>query len=340
MESLRSPRSSLVVLRGPPGVGKTHGACEAARFCGRRCVFVPCAEMAATNRNREELSSELAVAVTRRSAEDVRDARPPVLVLDDVETLPQLLVSQLVSFLRSAHDMKKCQVIMTCGRQAPKWLAALSCTTLYVSPLLNNELKAVARTHGVPLPCSHTATEDCLWACAGDARHFLNELRLHAVSEAAHALAANVRHDLLETQLNEWAAAAHLLHTRVCGLEGVGRLVAPQQYSLLAGILHANYVDALVEGRKASFADEAFADDFCRRVDRFAEADAMHPSSTAGIFLPVDEGVTLLASVAMGTGRKAAKPPKLRHSLPPRPDALSKRPTGVLGIREALNAVR
>lgn len=319
LETLRRGSSQCLLLRGPPGVGKTVGAEEAIRFCGRRCVFVHCAELAATDRNRAELCAELHVSATRRGCDDADDGRPPVLVLDDLDTLPQPLVAQMVTFLASPPTC----VLATCGRTMPPWLGRatgraaqkpghLPAVQLHLRPLMETELRSVGRLRfkaqfKAPLPESREVVDGCARASNGDARRFLNELRLAAPGVKVHSVAP---------QLHEWAAASRLLHTRVDHVE-VDGLVEGQKQPLLAALLHANYLDAVLAGREASFGDEGVAADVCRCADLFSEADVMRSGPTA---TTLRQGTHLTACVALGVGSKLDVAPHLRHSLPPARD--------------------
>ena len=310
-ETLRRTKKAgapqCLILRGPPGVGKTSGACDAIRFCGRRCVFVHCAEIATTERNRSDLASELTVASTRRGCDDADDGRPPVLVLDDLDTLPQPLAAQMATFLASPPTC----VLATCGRTLPQWLGRAAkdrILQLHLRPLLEAELRSVGRLRfeahfEVPLPEGREVFERCARASNGDARRYLNELRLAAPGVAVHSVAP---------QLNEWTAAARLLYTPTDHAEAK-RLVDGQNQPFLTSLMHANYMDALLVGRAASFDNESVVADVCRRADLFAEADAMRSGPTATV-LP--EGVHLTACVAFDAGRKTVVPPRLRHSAP------------------------
>ena len=96
--------------------------------------MIACAELASTERNAEELRSELMVTATRagealgcgteegglvgEAETSSLSGRAPLVVLDDVDALPVALASQVAAFLSTCPT----PVIVTCGRTPPRWL--------------------------------------------------------------------------------------------------------------------------------------------------------------------------------------------------------------------------
>ena len=338
----------IVVIRGPPGVGKTHGAKEVARACRRRCVMIACAELASTERNAEELRSELTVAATRAGGglgdDESSQARlAPLVVLDDVDALPSSLAQQVAAFLSTSRT----PVVVTCGRTPPRWLRSVGAVkegerggrhhpsstssanpphdlllpshqsslpppsppvTCFLSPLLEDELRQVAVAAGVPMP--RPVAEACLRAANGDARAFLNSLRLHGASTTtttATTSSASVSGGGVgraEMDFNEWTASAYLLRAKLSD-QTVERLATLMPLESIGGILHANYVQSITEGVRSSFDDANFVSRFTLRADCLSSADAMRsgPARRA-----TDPASYLAASVAIGMGRKTRVP--------------------------------
>lgn len=292
----KNATSSITLIRGPPGTGKSYGVLEVARFCRRRCIHVQCAELAATDRNKEELGSELSVTATRRSHDD--DELAPILFLDDVDSLVASLAPPLVAFLKDPP--KVCgPIVLACGRSAPRWIRDIeSASTLHLAPLLADELKAVARAKGQALPSNPRVTEACVRAAGGDARLFLNSLFLHATSSQASGV------QRITPNFNEWVATSYILFGKMTP-EGIDHVVATQDWSKLSNIIHANYVDALVSGCRVD--SQSIADQVADRVDLFSAAHAMANGQRQPTAGASQEAVHILTHISMG-GEKTMTP--------------------------------
>ena len=311
--------------------------------------MIACAELASTERNAEELRSELTVAATRAGGglgdDESSEARhAPLIVLDDVDALPSSLAQQVASFLSTCCT----PIVVTCGRTPPRWLHSVGVVkeeergggrpsstsfanpthdsllpshqssipppsppvTCFLSPLLEDELRQVAVLSGVPLPSSRPVAEACLRAANGDARAFLNSLRLHGASTTTNntttstASASGGGIGRAEMDFNEWTASAYLLRAKLSD-QTVERLATLMPLESIGGILHANYVQSITEGVRSSFDDANFVSRFTLRADCLSSADAMRsgPARRA-----TDPASYLAASVAIGMGRKTRVP--------------------------------
>ena len=309
--------------------------------------MIACAELASTERNAEELRSELTVAATRAGGglgdDESSEARlAPLVVLDDVDALPSSLSHQVAAFLSTCCT----PVVVTCGRTPPRWLRSVGAVkegerggrhpsstssanpihdpllpshqpslpspsppvTCFLSPLLEDELRQVAVAAGVPMP--RPVAEACLRAANGDARAFLNSLRLHGAStttnntttSAASASGGGVGR--AEMDFNEWTASAYLLRAKLSD-QTVERLATLMPLESIGGILHANYVQSITEGVRSSFDDANFVSRFTLRADCLSSADAMRSGPARRATEPASY---LAASVAIGMGRKTRVP--------------------------------
>ncbi len=365
----------IVVLKGPPGVGKTHGAKEVARACRRRCVMIACAELASTERNAEELRSELTIAATRAGGglgdDESSEARlAPLVVLDDVDALPSSLSHQVAAFLSTCCT----PVVVTCGRTPPRWLRSVGAVKegergsrhpsstssanpthdpllpslppslpprsppvmCFLSPLLEDELRQVAVAAGVPVP--RPVAEACLRAANGDARAFLNSLRLHGAStttSSSSAPTSGAGVGKSEMDFNEWTASAYLLRAKLSD-QTVDKLVTLMPLESIGGILHANYVQSITEGVRSSFDDATFVSRFTLRSDCISSADAMRsgPARRA-----TDMASYLAATVAVGMGRKTRVPTEAKLIAPRRLPHPSSRLPSDSSAQQALNSL-
>lgn len=338
---VRDPVPRLCVLRGPPGTGKTVLTPQLVRHWGRRCVQMQCAELAATARNCDALAAEIRATLTRHSLEEGRGegggvpAQKAVLFLDDIDTLQEALVPQLQGLL--ANELPT-TVVISCGRTPPRWLQSFAPapTTLFLSPLLDAELKSLLRSAAVRAvareeaskaeelwtDAEETVVEACLRAARGDARAFLNALRLHGCKGGSSGAGAGTSSAVrrITPQLDEWTAAATFLYSELTP-EGVDQVLETQRPQLLTAIVHANYVDALVNRAPAD--DPDFFRTVSDRIELLSAAQAMRSGvSTAA------EALHLTARITAGVGRSTKAP---KH--------LPKQPMGRKGGKCAPSAV-
>lgn len=307
--------------------------------------MITCAELASTERNTKELRSELSVAATRdggalgepESSSEAR--RAPLVVLDDVDALPPALSPQVAAFLCTSRT----PVIVTCGRTPPRWLRGVGTVpplappvTFFLSPLLEDELRQVAVSACVPMPSSRAIADACLRAANGDARAFLNSLRLHGATTTASTTSEEGGGGVgrAEMDFNEWTASAYLLRAKLSD-QTVDRLATQMSFDSIGGILHANYVQSITEGVLSSFDDAQYRSSFTLRADCLSSADAMRsgPARRA-----TDPASYLAASVAIGMGRKTRVPTDAKLVAPRRlPPPSSRIPSP--SAQQALNSL-
>lgn len=119
------------------------------------------------------------------------------------------------------------------------------------------------------------------------------------------------------------------------GVTAVDRLTQTQRKSLLLDILHANYIDPIVEGRKETFENKTMADIIVKSAATFSDIDTMHGSTTA--FCMLEEAMHLVACVPTlcKHQKKGSAPRRLLQSLPTRDPT---RQWHATPLRSALNS--
>ena len=261
-----------------------------------------CPDLAATREAVQTFCGDLKVASTRAG---LGDGKTPLVLLDDADKLAPDLVTELLRFLEdrpTAHG----PVVLTFGRDCPPWLDAdvrqrCGVRTFATAPLPPDDLKELARASrlppGVTRPPPHIL-QACLGRCQGDARCFVNLLRLYqGVDESCRVGDAAERR---RQTLGEWDTARRLLFADVDDAE-LQHVLQTSNLPLLFSIVHANYLQAVSRANPHSTAEAYDFERVCARVDLLSSAETMRMRDSRQ---PSAAGQHLMFGIARGMGHK------------------------------------
>jgi hypothetical protein len=201
----------ILVLFGPSGVGKTHGALALARHYQFGVREINCGDVGAP----AAMQARLRELCTRVDLHASHLNAGSLVLLDDVDAYPEAVADEVGAFLGRAPDPCAPLVLTTASLSLPPVRRLLACapkgsvTVIRLFHLRVTDLSKFAAALGERNKCS--SREQCIQQAHGDMRQFLYN---SAMNRLAHVAFSEQQHHRVDRRPNIFELTARALTQR------------------------------------------------------------------------------------------------------------------------------